>query len=717
MPAMDDAVSEFLVESHENLNQLDRDLVALESDPGATEVLARVFRTIHTIKGTCGFLGYTRLEAVSHSGESLLSDLRDRTLPFSRTIADALLAMVDAIRRMLLAIETTRSDGEEDHSSLIARLDRLRSSEPAADVGRGTAPSPAGPGSVAAGSIRVDVGLLDRLMNLVGELVLTRNQILQMTASRREPALAFASQRLSLITSELQEGIMKTRMQPISNLWSRIPRQVRDLAASCGKRVRVEMDGLETELDRGILEAIRDPLTHLVRNAVDHGIESPEARAAAGKPVEGRIDLGAFHEGGQVHILISDDGGGIDPVRVREEAIRRGLIDPSEAERLGERETMSLLFMPGFSTAARVTSVSGRGVGMDVVRTNVERLGGSVEIRSEVGRGSRIEITLPLTLAIIPALVVACRGERYALPQTSLLELVRIEEGGGDRGIERLHGVPVYRLRGALLPLVDLGGELAGSGRSARSRRAGGDEAVHIVVLHVEDRTFGLVVDGIDDTQEIVVKPLGRHLKKIPVFAGATILGDGRVALILDVTGLAARAGVAAEGQSRAAVLHRHEGGAPDAVAPEVRTLLLFDAGGGGRMAVPLSSVARLEEFPRAAVETVGSREVVQYRSSILPLVRISDLCGHAPEAPGGTDPLQVVVYSDGGRSAGIVVDRIQDIVQEPVRIEGRGSSPGSAGTAVIQERVTEILDIPALLRRRAPAIFDPKADAEALVS
>ena len=375
-------------------------------------------------------------------------------------------------------------------------------------------------------------------MTLVGELVLARNQIVQYSGTLEDPAFLGTAQRLNLLTTELQAGVMKTRMQPIGTIWSKLPRIVRDMAVACGKKVRIDMDGQETELDKTIIEAIRDPLIHMVRNAVDHGIEPPDRRAALGKPAEGRLRLHAFHEGGKVIIEIADDGAGIDGGRVREKAVRVGLIAAEQAARLSDRELVGLVFLPGFSTTERVTHFSGRGVGMDVVRTNVEKIGGTVDLESHPGRGTTVKMKIPLTLAIIPALTVTTGGDRYAIPQVNLLELVRLEGERADRGIERIGDAPVYRLRGDLLPLVYLDREL----QVETARPAGGD--VYIVVLQADDRQFGLVVDDIHDTEEIVVKPLQKQLKGIPVLSGATIMGDGRVALILDVLGLAQRANV-----------------------------------------------------------------------------------------------------------------------------------------------------------------------------
>ncbi|MGB8753792.1 MAG: chemotaxis protein CheA, partial [Candidatus Sulfotelmatobacter sp.] len=528
-----DIVKDFLVESYENLDRLDRELVGLEKTPEDREALGSVFRTIHTIKGTCGFLGFNKLEAVAHVGENLLTRLRDRQLTLTPEITTALLTMVDAVRQMLSQIEKTGLEGERDDSVLIATLTRLLQppapTAPAKSVRAAEGPSettevPPNIGdilmqragvtpaelrlaakqqkegdprrigeilveqgaalpadvvdalriqqsarpqiAVSDSTVRVDVGLLDKVMNLVGELVLARNQVLQFANRMKDTSFLAASQRLNLITTELQEGVMKTRMQPIGNIWGQFPRTVRDVALGCSKEVAIEMEGKETELDKTIIEAIKDPLTHLVRNSVDHGIELPKDRVKAGKDRTGRLILRAFHEGGQVHIEITDDGAGLNAERIRKKAVERALINPEQAARMTEREIFNLIFLPGFSTAEKVTNVSGRGVGMDVVKTNVEKIGGTVDVESTAGRGTTVRVKIPLTLAIIPALVVTCSGDRYAIPQVNLLELVRLGTEEVGRSIELVHGSPVYRLRGQLLPLVYLDRELklAGGG-------------------------------------------------------------------------------------------------------------------------------------------------------------------------------------------------------------------------------------------------------------
>lgn len=692
MGEMDDIVREFIVESTEGLDQLDRDLVELEKDPSDGERLARIFRVAHTIKGTSGVLGFGKMEAVAHVGENLLSQLRDRKLMLTQGITSALLGMVDALRTLLADIEQSGTERQRDYSTVIANLSAQLAGGniAAAAPPTGTAVSTAAvreaqtgssSGDGTASSIRVDVGLIDKVMTLVGELVLARNQILQFTASEQDASFTGAAQRLNLITTELQEAVMKTRMQPIGNVWNKLPRVVRDLAAGCGKHVRIEMEGSDTELDKTIIEAIKDPLTHIVRNAVDHGIESPEKRRAAGKPEEGVLRLRAYHEGGQVNIEITDDGGGINVEAISERAKQRGLVGADQAARMSERELIAMIFSPGFSTAEKVTNVSGRGVGMDVVKTNIERIGGSVDVQSAQGAGTALKIKIPLTLAIIPALVATSGGERFAIPQVSLVELVRLDGEQGASAIESIQGAPVYRLRGNLLPLLYLDRELRLRGREK-------SEAVNIVVLQADDRQFGMVVDEINDTEEIVVKPLGKLLKGLPCFAGATIMGDGRVALILDVMGLAQRAQVVAESRARATAAS-----AKTEDASKRSAWLLFRAGEEGCMAMPLADVARLEEFAAAKIEHSGAREVVQYRGDILPLVRVAEVLGKKSQRK---EPVQVVVSSYNGRSFGLVVDEIQDITEQEVRVQDANGDETRA--AIIQERVTDLANVEGLL-------------------
>ncbi len=819
MDPLDDIVKEFLVESYENLDRLDRDLMALEDVPDDRNRLSSVFRAIHTIKGTSGFLAFNKLEHVTHVGESLLVLLRDGKMRLNSVIASGLLALVDAVRKIMANIEAGHGEGDADYTELVATLEHLqgtggvetsvtglepaearraseildtiaaqvemmteaaapapvevavavpvkkkrassgrrkkvvnsetsggaatavmeieapKSSSPAATIEvsgqRATeipvshadqqsrlenvvtkeipqAPSNHPPAmkagtpndgelsekghahSVTDSTVRIDVTLLDKLMNLVGELVLARNQILQCSRSTEDASLIAASQRLNLITSELQEGVMKTRMQPIQNAWAKLPRVVRDLSLTCGKKVQVKTEGADTELDKTILEAIRDPLTHIVRNSVDHGIETPEVRESRGKPAEGTLMLRAFHESGQVNIEISDDGGGINLPRVKEKAISQGLISIDQAASMSERELMNLILLPGFSTASAVTNVSGRGVGMDVVKTNVEKIGGTLDIHSVYGQGTTLRIKIPLTLAIVPALMVTSGNDRYAIPQNSLVELVRLEGERVQREIEHIHNTPVYRLRGNLLPLLYLD-EMLQLRPARTSAELRNESVVNIVVLNAEDRQFGLVVDEIKDTEEIVVKPLGPHLKEITTFAGVTIMGDGAVALILDVIGIARNSGVISAARDR----HKSQASVKEAVGADMKQmLLLLGLGEEGRMAIPLSLVARLEEIPLKSVERADGRQVVQYSGQIMPLIHLGEALRSGASTANTSGMLQVVVYSENGHSVGLIVDRILDIVETTLTIQQSGKRVGVLGSAVIQNRVTDLLDI-----------------------
>ena len=553
------------------------------------------------------------------------------------------------------------------------------------------------------------MGLLDRLMDQVGELVLARNRIMQFANIQEDRSVLAAYQRLDLITSELQEGVMKTRMQPIGTIWNKFPRVVRDLARECGKQVDLVMEGEETELDRTLIEAIRDPLTHLVRNAVDHGIEEPERRRQRGKPETGTLRLRAFHEGGQVNITISDDGGGIDPQRISERALEQNVITTRQAAEMSEREILSLIFTPGFSTAQTITNVSGRGVGMDVVKSNIDRINGTIDLQSEVGGGSSINIKIPLTLAIIPALMVRSAGDRYAIPQANLIELLRLEGGDLRSKVETIHGAPVYRLRGKLLPLVYLNEQLRLQERPVNASTDGDDQVINIVVLQAEQSQFGLVVEQVLDTEEIVVKPLGKQVKDIEVFAGATIMGDGNVALILDVLGLAHGANVLSE---RRDALQSDASETDQATPDSFRTLLLFETAGGTRMALPLSSVTRLEKFAWSDVEHSGRHQVIQYWGEVMPLLHVShcvekDRSRPATNGPDAeTETLEVVVLTVNSQSVGLVVDRILDTVEGVFEIQRLTGGDGVMGTVVVKGQATELLDLDQIIHIADPTLF-----------
>ncbi|SDN26695.1 two-component system, chemotaxis family, sensor kinase CheA [Geodermatophilus siccatus] len=762
MDGLDDIVEEFLVESHENLDQLDSDLVALEQEPDSRDRLSSIFRTIHTIKGTSGFLAFHRLEEVTHVGENMLSRLRDGALELTPQRTSVLLRMVDTVRSLLASIEATGGEGSVDVSAVVAEISAAMEDtpaapapaaepvpavaepamavaeaveapavqapvEPAAVVGAPApvaeapavpavpAPRPApaaevapepegvadgGSGQarrgVADSTIRVDVDLLDELMLLVGELVLTRNQIVQYVGRSNDTDLVRASQRLNLIASELQEGVMKTRMQPIDHIWSKLPRVVRDLGLQLQKSIRLDMEGRDTELDKTLLEAVKDPLTHLVRNSVDHGVEDAETRLRVGKPAEGVLTLRAKHESGQVVVEVADDGAGIDPARVGAKAVERGLITQEALGRMNPQDVLQLIFLPGFSTAAKVTNVSGRGVGMDVVKTNIESIGGTIEVESVPGKGTCTRLRIPLTLAIVPALTVECAGDRYAIPQISLQELVSLDAEKAANAVEEVGGAPVYRLRGELLPLVRLTDVLG-----LTSDRHDGH--VVIAVLRSEGRRFGLVVDRVINTEEIVVKAVGGQLKAIGLYSGATVLGDGTVALILDVQALARRA-LRTETSERGQEAAREAAAAAAAGDTERQRMLLAAIGGGRRVAIPLDTVTRLEQVRTESVEKVGNREVVQYRGAILPIVRLDRHLGAYGESD--REVLEVIVYSDHGRSVAIVVEEILDIVDGEAAVRSDIDDMGLLGSAVLGDKVTELLDVRAAILAADPAFY-----------
>ena len=692
----DEIVGEFVAESYESLDRMSTDLVALEQDRTNPETLSSVFRTMHTVKGTCGFLGFAKLEAIAHAGEDLLSLIRDGVLEMTSDVVTALLDTSDAMRDVLSHIERGMTEGPRDCRGLVARLEALAQGEgpvpahPVDDVERLVRAAAVGAGrnlsSTADLSVRVDVKLLDSLMNVVGELVLTRNQILQQTEALGDHGLLATAQRLNVLTADLQDSVMKTRMQPIGTLLSGLPRLVRDLALACHKQVHLDVEGHETELDRTLIEAVKDPLTHLVRNALDHGIEPSSVRATNGKPSQGRLSVRAFHQGGNVNIEITDDGAGIDLDKVRRLAVERGLVVSGLAQAMSDHETASLIFLPGISTATSITLVSGRGVGMDVVKTNIERIGGTVDVSTQRGVGTTFLIRIPLTLAIMPALIVTSGGERYAIPQVNLLEVARVDREHASASIEMSVGGPTCRLRGRRLPLVELGVELGDP--SKLTTALSDDDAIDIVALQAGERQFGLVVDNVLDTEEIVVKALGRLFTELTTFVGATIMGDGQVALILDVAGLAQRAGVVPWAQDTFESV-----AAPEQDDTTAQKLLVMGVGSGRRMALPLELVDRIEGFSPGVIERTGDLELVQYRDEIVPLARLSDFLG--VEAARATDEVMPVVLAKvEEQTIGLVVDEIVDIVDEYVSTSGHEATPGVVGSANISGRETTIIDL-----------------------
>lgn len=730
---MDDLLPEFLTETNESLADLDLALVKLERTPDDSATLSLIFRLVHTIKGTCGFLGLPRLEHVAHAAENVLGRVRDGELAATPDVISLVLSSLDRIKAIVSALGATGAEPAGDDAEIIAALGRVAAGEAApAHAPPAAAPptlppavspaateltefhagknavetttndksaDPAAEISLNSQTIRVTVDVLEELMTLVGELVLTRNQLLQLSRANGTSSFSAPLERLSHITSDLQEGVMKTRMQPIGTAWNKLPRLVRDLAQETGKKIELEMRGQDTELDRQVLELMRDPLTHMVRNSADHGLETPAIRRAAGKPEAGRILLNAYHEGGHIIIEIGDDGQGLDVARIKAKALSKNLATEAELSAMTDVQIRAFIFRAGFSTAETVTAISGRGVGMDVVRSNIERIGGTVELASTFGQGSCFTVKIPLTLAIVSALIVQAAGERFAIPQISVMELVRVgsdaqpganTETSAGMAIEHIGSTPVLRLRDRLLPLVSLGTLLRLAPEQASDHAKAHETTV--VVTAVGSGLLGIVVDEVFDTEEIVVKPVAPILRHVTMFSGNTILGDGSVIMILDPNGVARSAGVFSRGSSTAAqttdTLPAH--------SEEKVALLLFRAGVEQSIfAVPLSLVARLENIAHSKIERSGSGLVTQYRGCLMPLIAMDAPPTLSADRDGsGQETLQpVLVFADGQRSMGLMVDTIIDVVHDRLSIELGSSRPGLLGTAIVAGQAADVLD------------------------
>jgi two-component system chemotaxis sensor kinase CheA len=769
--SMDDLLKDFVVETSEHLDVVDAELVKFERDPNNSATLALIFRLVHTIKGTCGFLGLPRLEHLAHAAEDVISQFRDGK-PVTARAVTTILKSIDRIKGIVAELESSGSEPAGDDEDLVKLLRALAAETPEEAAKEAAAPPPAeakgsityqvlerslregevdldalerafrdAPGpdpiafaetpapearaeaekplakaerkpeqppaatgdsadgehgnanSVAKQSVRVSVGTLDRLMTMVSELVLTRNQLLEIARQRDDADFKGPLQRLSHITAELQDGVMQTRMQPIGSAWTKLSRVIRDLSEELGKKIELVQTGAETEIDRQLLEMIKDPLLHMVRNAADHGLESTEERIAAGKPAHGTINLRAAQESGYIICEVSDDGRGIDLDRVKAKAIKNGMTTEADAARLSDEQILRFIMEPGFSTAAAVTNISGRGVGMDVVRSQVEQVGGVVDLRSRAGKGLTVSIKLPLTLAIASALIVEVAGQRFAVPQIAVAELVRTQETGDVR-IEQLNGQPTLRLRQRLLPVVDVA-EVLNLSRPVdqadeQPQQTSADSKL-VVVCQVGSTRFGLVVDQIQHTEEIVVKPISSKLRHMQAYSGATILGDGSVILILEPAGI---------GRQVLEMSNRDQATANEAdIAAELQAsadrslLLLFRAGGPGLKALPLAFIGRLEEFERANIEDAGGKAVVQYQGRLMPLL------GYAGPGDFGPESRQpVLVFHQGDREIGMAVDEIVDVIEAAISIDTSHASPGILGAAIIDGKTVEIVDVSELV-------------------
>jgi two-component system chemotaxis sensor kinase CheA len=779
---VDELTKEFIAESQDGLERMEQCLTELEKRPGEAELVAEIFRAVHTIKGTTGFLGFGRLEKLAHAGENLLGALRDGKVAVTSSLISGLFELMDGLKKILRLIETTGTEGmrsSDDDSDLISALAALKAegaSEPQAqqnvggfgpatemvppstkrDPGPPTGPKaasssikapdsssykqksaqtianpasekrdapqlPASATSMQDKTLRIDVDVLNRMMNLVGELVLTRNQILQVSPGAENfPELA---RRLDSVTAELRESVMQARMQPVGHLFGKFPRMVRDLGRTCGRKVRIEFEGQETGLDKSLLEAIRDPLTHAVRNSVDHGIEPAEDRLKAGKPAEGEVRLRAFHQSGFVVIEVIDDGAGISTQRVLAKAIERGLVTPEHAEQMTEREALQLIFLAGFSTAKEVTNVSGRGVGMDVVRSNVEKVGGSVELESRLGLGTTVRLRVPLTLAIVPALVVRSAGQSFALPQNALVELVYVPQREAESAIERIGSAEIYRLREGLLPLVWLD-RLLELDHTIPADAHG----FYIAVVESEGHRYGLVVEDLMAPEEIVVKPLSAVLREIGVFSGATVLGNGMLALILDVAATGARAGMRplsvdatkTAGEEAEPVLAQRQAPSESTQIEMDSSMVIYetwrrgsgDGKGAGRIAMPLSAVERIESVPIHDIEYARGRAMLQYRGELLPLEDDDEVLQELSEATltGTAEEEERVATvliclrpgSQGSRRVGLVVRRVLDV---------SAGTPLAADLSVCDGQLAMVRDRVTAMHRNFAAPIDGPAN------
>ncbi len=738
---MDELLAEFLTETGEGLDQLDVELVRFEQEPNNAEMLNTIFRLVHTVKGTCGFLGLNRLAKLAHAAETLMGQYRDGA-PVTVEGVSVILASIDRIKEILTGLDRDGAEPPGSDADLIGRLQMLALAEAdtmpkgaydalgtvpiaAQDARRDLPPVQAAldeierawraaPGpdpaesakrlqsngvsvvevnareaQVRAQTVRVSVDTLEHLMTTVSELVLTRNQLLDLVRRTGESEFRSPLQRLSTVTAELQEGIMKARMQPIANAWQKLPRLVRELSLELDKKIELDMTGGETELDRQVLEMIKDPLTHMIRNSADHGLEPPSVRVKRDKPETGRVSLSACQQGGYIVIEVADDGRGLDAQTIRAKAIENGLATPAELDRLSDADIYKFIFRAGFSTAKAVSGVSGRGVGMDVVRNNIELIGGTVDLKSTSPAGTIFTIKIPLTLAIMAALIVEASGHRFAIPQYGVIELVRAGNAKGHQ-VELINDTAVLRLRDRLLPLLDLAQLLDLEGARGMLERLA-NSILTVVVIQVGARLFGVLVDSVFRTEEIVVKPMSSLLRDVGMFSGNTILGDGSVIMIIDPNALGSVVG-SVDGQAEVA----NALAAAATATEEAKTaLLLFRAGSNTMKAVPISLITPLEEIDLGVIERCNDEDVVQYRGALMPLVYMQA----APSTrDDGVQP--VLVFTEGGRPVGLAIDEIVDIVEERLDIELKTEAPGVIGAAIIKGKAAEIVDVSHYLGR-----------------
>jgi len=741
---MDELLRDFLTETTEHIEGAETQLIHFERNPSDASLITSIFRLVHTIKGTSSFLGLERLERVGHAAESVMGMLRDGVPPTQHSVT-LILAAIDRIKTIIEEIGNHGGEPPGDDSEIIRALEAYyaagtsqaaaaaaeapqqvaqvasaptsASAPPAAtqpepetdadsDADSDPEPGPAakdsprtsgqqssapqgksGGATTNQESIRVSVDTIERMMQLVSELVLSRNQLLELARHREDDAIKTPLQHLSTLTSDLQDAVMRARMQPVGRLYANLPRLVRELSTSLGKSIDLVTDGADTELDRQLIEVIRDPLTHLIRNCADHGIEKPEERLASGKPERGEIRVSAAHEAGQITIDIADDGKGLDTERIKKKIVSQGLATEQDLRSMSNDEIYRFIFEPGFSTAQVVSNVSGRGVGMDVVRTNIEAIGGSVSLSSVEGKGSRFSLRIPLTLAIAPALIIEVAGQRFALPQTSVVEAVSLGANYKDL-IQNVQNALVLKLREEVIPAVELR-EMVGLNGSAS------DEGEKLaVVMRVGTDSFCIIVDSVADIQEIVVKPLSASLSHLKVFSGHTILGDGSVVLILDPSGLAANLGIEKSTEKKR-VEQREQG------PLERRRLVMFKAGSGAPKVLPLSLVSRIEMVETNRIESSDGRLMVLLQGRLMPIVPISS------EIDMSKPAYPVLVVATDKRSIGLMTDEIVDILEEKLEIQLASANSELVGSAEIRGEAVELIDVSHFMRLAEPQTHD----------
>ena len=730
MENFDEILTEFALEAREILDQLDSDFVLLEASPTDKKLIGNIFRGLHTLKGSSGFFSFKRLEKISHAGESLLGKIRDGQLSLDLNKSNVLLQMIDVLRIIIESIEKNKAEPAGEDTALISSIGNLSrgneeiiidnvSAHVAADLNQAIPDATIHHADVSEAEVsinlsvnenlntppaqeiqetqenntpvRINLDTLDKLMNLASEMVLARNRLLPFADNSADLQFTNTVHSIDLLTLELQERMMKMRMQSISHVWSKFPRLIRDAANQTNKKVTLIQNGADTEIDRSLLDGIRDPLMHIIRNSVDHSIEEPDVRVRKGKPETGQIVLNASHQNGMILIEVSDDGAGINLELIKQRAIERKLISPETASQLSKSELIDLIFQPGFSTKEAVTSLSGRGVGMDVVKTNITNIGGTIEITSEPDLGTQIQLKIPLTLAIIPALFITCADQVFSIPENRIIELVKLSPKSQADAFQNFHGIPVFKLRNQLLPLIYLDQVL-----ELKSAGSPPDDDIYIVLLQSGPTYFGLAVASVDNIQDIVVKPLGGTLNDIPYFAGATIMGNGRVSLILDIDNIALHSGFTAQDLS---TLNKEK--LLDTNPPvEMMGILVFEIAGLERMAIPLDRLRHIDMLDMDQIQMQGDKEVIYLNKELFYVVQLNQFVNGADtQYVSKSKVVPALTCVSNQRLYSLLVEHVVEIIQVPKQLIASATpQKGIEGYAIWNDRVINVLDLDEIL-------------------